>query len=106
MLRTRGMRYAVALALAAALAAPVYAAGEGGGRDSARAWSWPGVSRVWAWLVQAVLPDTETDQSDCGIHIDPNGRCETPQALPPEPEKLQSDCDRGSQIDPNGGCGS
>jgi hypothetical protein len=80
----RTTRIVATLALAVALAGPVVPA-HAAGREREAGWRWPGLAAVWAWFV------------DCGIHIDPDGRC----AVVP---MTQTACDRGIMIDPNGGC--
>jgi hypothetical protein len=64
----------VVLALALALAgpmAPAWAAGSDG--RSSSVWSWAGLR---SWLT-AAIPHQPALQADCGIHIDPDGRCVT-----------------------------
>jgi hypothetical protein len=82
----RTTRIVAALALAVALAGPGAPAQAAGPADQA-SWKWPNLAAVWAWFV------------DCGIHIDPNGRCAVTATV-------QTTCDRGIHIDPDGGCTS
>jgi len=58
--------------------------------------SWPSLHGLWSWLV-AVVSHQPALQTDCdrGIHIDPNGGC-TVVVAP------LSEC--GIHIDPNGHC--
>ena len=95
-------RIVAAVALAVTLAGPVIPA-HAVGREAEAGWRWPSLAAVWAWFVDCGImidPDgrcaASTAQLDCGSHIDPNGRCTA--------ATVQPDCDRGSHIDPNGGC--
>jgi hypothetical protein len=85
----RGWR--IALAFTVALTGSAASAGAADGAQAG--WKWPELARSWSWLTAAWLAP-ETVQIDCGIHIDPNGRCLG--------GAVQASSDRGSQIDPNG----
>lgn len=98
-------RFVAAVALAVTLAGPVVPA-HAAGREAEVGWRWPGLAAIWAWFVDCgIMIDpngrcaASTIQSDCdrGSHIDPDGRCVTASSF-------QTDCDRGIHIDPNGGC--
>jgi len=101
MLRRRGIRVAVVLLLAVALAAPAGTAWAAGGpprlaafNPLAALWSW-----AQSWLTAARpsgLPPVVTTTCDHGSMIDPDGRCTT--------APVTTACDHGSSIDPNGGC--
>lgn len=98
----RGRAIVAAVALAVALAGPVVPA-HAAGRETEAGWRWPGLAAVWAWFVDCgIMIDPNgrcaaaTTQLDCGSHIDPNGGCAASTA--------QTTCDRGIMIDPNGGC--
>jgi hypothetical protein len=80
----RTTRIVAALALAVALAGPG-APAQAAGPATQAGWRWPSLAAVWAWIV------------DCGIMIDPNGRCAAAATV-------QTDCDRGIHIDPDGRC--
>lgn len=91
-MRTGRTRIVAALVLTTALAgAPAQAAGSPAQQD----WRWPSLAEVWAWLSGTVLPPQDTVQTDCGSHIDPDGRCAVVSTV-------QRDC--GIMIDPNGYC--
>ena len=99
----RTTRIVAALALAVALAGP--GAPAHAGPAAQEGWRWPRLAAVWAWFVDCGIhidPDgrcivAATMQLDCGSHIDPDGRCAPASSV-------QTDCDRGIHIDPNGGC--
>jgi len=101
----RTTRIVAALALAvvlAASAAPAHAAGPA----AQASWRWPSLAAVWTWFVDCGImidPDgrcaAAAVQVDCGSHIDPDGRCAAAATA-------QTDCGRGIMIDPNGGCTS
>jgi hypothetical protein len=91
-MRRGTLRLVAALVLAVALAGPVAPARAAGGDSRGGSlWSWAG---LWSWLTVAVSHQPVL-QTDCGIHIDPDGRCRT--AVAPS-----SDC--GSHMDPDGRC--
>jgi hypothetical protein len=94
-------RIVAVVALAVALAGPVVPA-HAAGRESEAGWRWPGLAAVWAWFVDCGImidPDgrcaASTTQLDCGSHIDPDGRCAAASTI-------QRDC--GIMIDPDGHC--
>jgi hypothetical protein len=96
-------RIVAVVALAVALAGPVVPA-HAAGRETEAGWRWPGLAAVWAWFVDCGImidPDgrcaASAAQLDCGSHIDPNGGCAASSSV-------QTDCERGIHIDPNGGC--
>jgi len=98
-------RIVAAVALVVALAVPVMPAHAAGrDRETEVGWRWPGLAAVWAWFVDCGImidPDgrcaASTAQLDCGSHIDPDGGCAAASTA-------QATCDRGIMIDPNGGC--
>jgi len=82
------------LAVVLALAAGSVAPAQAGGSRGAPS-SWPGLHNLWSWLV-AVIAHQPALQSTCdrGSQIDPDGGCWAAASATP---------DESSHIDPDGG---
>jgi hypothetical protein len=98
MLRNHGFRWVAALAVVLLLAGPaasVHAAGFGRPVTGGIG-IWNDVGGLWSWIKAAVLGGAAQTACDKGSYIDPNGGCRA--------ATLQTACDKGISIDPDGGC--
>jgi hypothetical protein len=93
--------FAVVLLLAGGVA-PVYAAGSARPVNGKPGLA-AGVAALWAWIGTALSagPLAQTAACDKGSYIDPDGGCRTAAAAPAG--GTTADTDKGSSIDPNGG---
>jgi hypothetical protein len=77
MFRKEGSRIVAALALALLLVGPV-APAHAAGRPATATHHWPGLANLWTWM-RAALPWGPVVQTACdkGSSIDPDGGCHT-----------------------------
>jgi len=99
MLRKEGPRIVAVLAVAMMLIASAAPAGAARGPAAGHERLWPSLASLWTWVRAVVFPwDSVGTACDKGSSIDPNGGCHTWEPV------VQTACDKGISIDPNGGC--
>jgi len=103
MLRNHGLRCAAVAAVALVLAGPVAPAHAAGRTLTGGSSIQAGVAALWDWAKTIFSPGPVAQLAcDKGSLIDPNGGC-TATASPAGGPTATPDSDAGSSIDPNGG---